>query len=770
MTVAAGGRYEVGANDQIGTLNSDGTTALEADLTVAGLAGGATGTLELGGGSTLTVEQSVDGTFGGATAGDGAFAKAGAGTLTLTGNGTHGGGTTIDAGTLRVEGALDDDAVVSVGVAGRYTVAAEDRIGSVVNVGALILDATLTASSLQNAGRIALGADLSLDSFINDGLLDVSGPRTLSTAALSGAGSAVIAENGSLTLDLGGAATYGGNFTGAGRFDKSGAGLLSLTGDSDLGGGSMVTAGELRVDGRLAGGLYVASGAALSGMGTIVGEVVSDGAIAPGASPGVLTIDGPLRLGATSVLEFEVDGKGTSPLGGAGTHDRIALVGADSVLEADGVLVVRLRGITGDATNSYVPELGDRLALVTVEGAGGVSGSFTELNVDEGLPASLRYDLIYGPDQLELLTTPAAFEDFGATRNERQVAAAIDRLRPAAGVRSEGQTAGLFDALYVSDAATLSSALAVASGEIHALALDSVREGVRELGRSVSRRAEQGASDSRRSAWFSVAAADRSLGGDGLSDGARSEVESLLIGANLAGSGLRSGFAFGYERGDVLGRPSQDAESRIASVSGWITASDGPWVNTLAAGAAVGSVDSRRSVRLQGTSFDAAATEDLSALWVRADGRYQYALSGEASMFAGWGIEGLRLSADGGSEGGAAATRLTLGDDSWNFAAVELRGGLSASTRWFDREAAWNLEIGGRRSLALDDRLLARDAVLAGESFEITTVGGRTSEMFAALGARLALGARTQLSVRFEGMRSGDRDSINAGIALQRSL
>ncbi|WP_194932738.1 autotransporter outer membrane beta-barrel domain-containing protein [Pseudomonas aeruginosa] len=84
----------------------------------------------------------------------------------------------------------------------------------------------------------------------------------------------------------------------------------TLTGDGAFGTATHVNTGTLRVDGRLNTPLtHVHADATLAGSGTLMGDVVVEGALAPGGAShptSTLTIDGRLTLSASSVLDYQL--------------------------------------------------------------------------------------------------------------------------------------------------------------------------------------------------------------------------------------------------------------------------------------------------------------------------------------------------------------------------------------------------------------------------------------------------------------------------------
>jgi uncharacterized protein with beta-barrel porin domain len=104
-----------------------------------------------------------------------------------------------------------------------------------------------------------------------------------------------------------------------------GGSILELAGVSDVASGTTVSdvGSRLHVTGTLGGGVFVNSGATVSGTGTINGPVNLSGTLAPGASPGDLTVNGLVTFNFGSTFALELNGAA------AGTgHDQLT-VGAE---------------------------------------------------------------------------------------------------------------------------------------------------------------------------------------------------------------------------------------------------------------------------------------------------------------------------------------------------------------------------------------------------------------------------------------------------------
>jgi outer membrane autotransporter protein len=426
----------------------------------------------------------------------------------------------------------------------------------------------------------------------------------------------VEATNGIIDTSLG-AVVLTGTITGDGQLQVLGGGLLTLQGQVQNGGGAQVQQGTLSVQGQLGGPLSVLSGGTVMGGGTVTGPSTIAGTLSPGASPGIITFTAPVTLAAGSTTRLEIDGPTAGT--GSGFHDQVLVTGAGSTLTAGGTLAPVLRGISGDATNSFNPAIGQGFRVIRAEG--GVLGSFAGLTQPtDGLPAGSRFDAIYGANTLDLVLTPARYADLaplgvGQRVNQVSTGAALDAIRPAAGLRMTGDAEATFGALYALPARAIPAALDQVSGVVHADALAASLAHRRIFGGATAQRmgairsgdaglvAAQGALaprvalDSARiarmsampgagvgdeeqptgdggdgafglpgwSVWGRALGGWGSTGSDGVAPGYSRQSGGALVGADRAfAPGLTGGIALGFLRGQVDG-DGATGEVRIES-------------------------------------------------------------------------------------------------------------------------------------------------------------------------------------------------------------
>ncbi|WP_173009264.1 autotransporter outer membrane beta-barrel domain-containing protein [Methylobacterium sp. P1-11] len=489
----------VGAVANSGSLSNAGT--LTGGLTNAGQALN-TGTLA--GGVANSGLLATSGTIGGgltnagtvlASAGriDGAIANnagllAVSGSVASTGTFANAAGATlavIGGGSYSLVGPLSNAGTVILAPTASLTAPA-----GLSNAGLITSDGSLT-TNLTNTGLAQLSGQLN-GALINQGLLQITGPLAgltsltntgaldlnggaLAVPSLSGTATAVLG-NGSLTVTGAASSAYAGAIletASATSLTKAGTGTLTLTGLGRFSGPTTIQAGTLSLNGLWTSPVTVAAVGTLRGIGTVAAPVTVAGALRPGNSPGTLTVLGPVAFNPGSSLGLDIDGPGTGT--GAGSYARLLALGPTGTVAASGTLVPVLRGITGNATNSFTPALGQRFGVLSAQA--GLSGSFTGLaQPAAGLAAGTRFDALYAATGLDLVVTPAAYGNLAGlglaqSGNARAVGAALDLARPEAGTRPDAARARVFDPLYAAGPATLPAGLASLSGQSYGDAL-----------------------------------------------------------------------------------------------------------------------------------------------------------------------------------------------------------------------------------------------------------------------------------------------------------
>ncbi len=201
------------------------------------------------------------------------------------------------------------------------------------------------------------------------------------------------------------------------KITKVGTGTLTLTGANTYYGLTKVDGGTLVINGTTPGAAEVNTGAMLMGTGTIGGMVTvkSGGTLAPGASPGKMTVGG-LTLTGGSQLNFEL---------GDAARDHIVLTNS-GVVSLGGTLQVSLAG-------AFTPTLGQSYQLF--EGSiGSISGAFQSIVAPT--INGLTFNLVQNANSamLQVITAPFLAGDYNG--NGRVDAADYTAYRDALGTNT----------------------------------------------------------------------------------------------------------------------------------------------------------------------------------------------------------------------------------------------------------------------------------------------------------------------------------------------
>jgi len=305
-TTINGGTVVIGNDSAFGTgdvtMASGANIYIAGDYTVAnnfGLTGSATFNISNGNSGILS------GIFSDSGVTPGALQKFGAGTLTLTGNNSYTGGTTLSTGSLFAgnnnalgTGDVTMAAGTTLGFAsGTFTLANNFGLtgdptffvdtGNTDTISGVISDSGVTPGVLEKTGGGTLvlsGVNTySGGTVINAGTLNVSADSGLGDSA-----SDVTFDGGTLqwgaafdsardiTLNSGGGtfdtnsydSTLSGVISGDGAFTKKGAGTLTLSGTNTYTGDTTINNGVLAISGSLASSQIAASGGALRYIGS----------------------------------------------------------------------------------------------------------------------------------------------------------------------------------------------------------------------------------------------------------------------------------------------------------------------------------------------------------------------------------------------------------------------------------------------------------------------------------------------------------------------
>lgn len=302
--------------------------------------GGTTGSIRDGvvnNDGTLIIDRSADifPRYAGVISGSGLLVKNGTGLVTLVGVNNYSGGTTINAGELRIGDGFAGDGALTGNYANHsrlsvyfngtpsYSgiISGEGSFEKTGN-GSLTLNGiqTYTGGTKVTFGTLFLGGANRLAPTgaltLNGGIFDLNG-YTQTVGDLSGYGRLVIGTGG---LTAGGAAdtSFNGVITGSGTLTKTGSGTLTLALSAlfptTFTGTTNANAGTLKVDGAMASSSFqVNAGGTLAGGGSVGVTSVANGGTLAGKAGQSLTLAS-LTLNDGSNINAALGAANTMPL------------------------------------------------------------------------------------------------------------------------------------------------------------------------------------------------------------------------------------------------------------------------------------------------------------------------------------------------------------------------------------------------------------------------------------------------------------------------
>lgn len=422
----------------------------------------------------------------------------------------------------------------------------------------------------------------------------------------------VTVTSGALDVPSGRASVSGGELWVPGDLTKSGAGTLLTDSAIVVNGVVQVAAGGLVVNQTLqaAGGLSIYPDAWLGGSGLIDANVLNNGTVSPGNSPGTLTVLGNFTQTNNGTLTIEVQS--------ASVYDRLLVAGTANLAGTLNVLPYESTFFYGQTVPGFLQ-------------AGAITGEFDQVILPEGF----RGRVLQNWGTLNLLIAPSSYTLMAQTANQLNVAQALDAFIPAtSGDRLTISTAldslsaeaypGAFDQISPAFYETLTDATIeqyVTQGQMLIQRLSSVQFGERafqQIGMNFSELSGDGQTSAKEAksmfvdpvefAWSSW------ISGNGIFannynvanlPGYRSASGGVMVGADRKWDhGLTTGVYAGYQ-----GSYSDYANDSLTQMNGarfgvyaaWQPAASGFYANT-AVGGGVSSYSIKRSIEFANVS------------------------------------------------------------------------------------------------------------------------------------------------------------------------
>ncbi|MBK4735114.1 autotransporter-associated beta strand repeat-containing protein [Noviherbaspirillum pedocola] len=573
----------------------------------------------------------------GAVSGNGALIKDGAGTLNIAGNASHGGGTIVNNGTLVLGGNNSYTGGNVVNAGGTLQVAKDASLGAASNVVVLNGGTLATTATFDTARNVTLASNSSINvadgttltekgqfsgsgrlykdgsgtlvltgdniawtggTTIDAGLVKVTSPTGIGTGDVILNGGIIqttvtlttgqkinVAANTTIYTDANTTTTLTGTMSNTelgessdGCFIKSGAGTLNMAGTATLKNGTCVQQGMLRANGVLNSIVTVDQGAYLRGSGLVTGPITVSGTLAPGNSPGTLTVSSTVTMNPGSAFQADINGLGTAS--GPGNYSRLLITGAGNQYIANGAtLLPNLVNITGANTYTpYVPQVGDTFRIVTAEG--GINGRFAPLTQPQGMADGTRMAVFYNvanSNSIDLRVVPVSYASYfapGLNTNATSAARALDKAMALndAGTATDTQTVLTYGIAGVS-ASQLPNLVRTLAGEVHGAIAAVAPLAGQSLQNTVARQLS-GATPSNVSAqealWADLSGNHGRWTSDTQSSGFTANRTQLTVGADMVKNGdTRFGAGLSHAQSNVSASAgSGSVEQNLAFVYG----------------------------------------------------------------------------------------------------------------------------------------------------------------------------------------------------------
>jgi autotransporter-associated beta strand protein len=554
------------------------------------------------------------------------------------------------------------------------------------------------------------------------------------------------------------AAVIAAEISGSGGIDKTDLGTLVLSGNNSYTGDTRIKGGTLRLastgtDGftgiASAGSISATEiwpGARLEGNGTVRGNLVNNGGIAPGfvtsatLPPEAIRITGNYTQTAEGTLAMTVgvaSGRIADPSDPSGTatipvySNRASIMLVNGAVTLDGDLVV-----TNLPSAGVVPEPGRTYPIIVA--AGSVTGTFANMDAPWGrLSQMVLFEVLYGARDVSLSFTQLPFSDLNGNEIQHAIAGAID------GAIALGTIRGLQAALNsLQTEGEVLAALAALSPQIYeryfTQALHSVDAGVRSI---ENRLASPAINKTKWNLWTELILRDATIAGDVNIRSANTRSYGAQAGVDRAfGANLKAGLFLSITDDGLDDR--LEATRHLAGL--YARATLGNAFADIIAGGGTETLDATRDASFPGyagmTGYPAMPKASMDASEYFASARLGYALAlGKTRLTPYAALQYMRWKAGAFDERTAWDTQLRVADMEGKSLATRLGFDLAWT---FGRKTRYTprLSLAWRREFEDDARDIS--ASIGGSPFTVRTQKPETDGIIAGLGFDAALTAR----------------------------